>query len=132
MEELLMAALLADAGVAAIVGGRISWATRPADWPLPGIVLHKISGPQDYTMQGRVPTVGWLIQMDCWANSFLDSTKLARALKTCLDTLATPPLQAFLENDHGDPLTAGDGPQGSAPTNLFRTTLDVRVWCSAA
>ena len=44
MEEALVAYLLANAGLTAIVGNRINWTTRPQGAAVPAVVLTKVSG----------------------------------------------------------------------------------------
>lgn len=127
MEEDLYAFLAANAGVAAIVGDRITWGRRPQGSALPAIVLHNISSPQEYGMRGRVTRVGHLVQVDCWAADF-DTAKLAsRAVTAAMDLLTASPLQAFIESARDDNEDAA-GPDASGAETFFRTSLDVRVW----
>ena len=52
MKADLRTLLLADIGLAALCGDRIYWFERPQDDPTPGIVLHQISKPVNYTYSG--------------------------------------------------------------------------------
>jgi len=54
MEEALIAKLLADAGVSALVGTRIYPGVRPQAGPLPAIVFNLISATPSYSdVEGR-------------------------------------------------------------------------------
>lgn len=118
----LNAHLRANAGLAAIVGTRVEWAKVPQGMAMPAVILHAISAPPLYDLDGRVGLVGELVQIDCWATTFLTARNLAAAVKSALDGLNTPPLQAFIENERSDLDTAEGRP------DLYRTSLDCRVW----
>jgi hypothetical protein len=132
MEEDLIAALLAAAGVKALVGQRVNWLTRPQGSGLPAIVLQKVSGPPIYTMAGRSDLAGHLVQVSCYGATYLAAKSVARAVTAVTDALNTahadPLPGAEIENER-DTFEPGDGPQGSAASvDFFRTDLDVRVW----
>lgn len=142
MEEALRAYLKADDGVKALTGGasaRVDWGARPQGSALPAISLHLISAPRTYHMRGRVRLVGTLVQMDCWADSFAAAKALARALagqggaRGALDRLnENPPAgidSAVIENERGPSF---DPPGSITSTNLYRASLDVRVWSTTA
>lgn len=136
MKEGLRAHLLNDAGVAAVVGNRVSWATRPRGKPLPSIILTQISGVPDYTMAMPSGLVASRVQVDCWALTNLDATAVARAVKTALSGLRTtvpaaaigqPGLQiqgAFLENQTDLPEDSASPPDEV----LHRISLDFIIW----
>lgn len=84
MEEDLRALILADAGVAGVVGGRVSWAERPQGGALPAIVLHLISQPVEYHTQGAVALRQSRVQADCWGATYGSAKAAARALAELL------------------------------------------------
>lgn len=128
MEEALRTFLLANAGLAALVGTRITWLTRPQGSALPAVTLQVVSAGRGYTMQGREGLVGRLVQMDCWATSYASMKATERALVAALDGLKTDPFQgAFIESD-GESHEAGDAADAQGSTDYFRARLDVRVW----
>jgi hypothetical protein len=132
MEEALRAALLASAGVAALIGDRIAWGLRPQGQPLPAISLTRVTGGYDYTLAGRVPTTRSLVQIDCWAGSYADAKGLGRAVLVALDTLNVAPFQgAFVEDERDDAEDTAAPQRASAgadrATEIHRTSLDVRV-----
>lgn len=128
MEEALRAFLLANAGVSALVGTRVDWAKRPQASALPAVILHQISAPRTYTMQGRDRLIGYLVQIDVWAASFKASKDTARAVATALDLTPSDPLRAFFIQDERSDVDPGE----AGSTDIYRTSLDVRVWTTTA
>ncbi|MBW8814035.1 MAG: DUF3168 domain-containing protein [Caulobacterales bacterium] len=127
MEDALLAALLADAGIAAIVGDRIAWGLLPQADELPALVLHRITGGFDYVQDGRVDTITPLVQVDCWAGSYGGAKTLARAVMAALPAISADPFQDCSVIDERDDGEAADGPAADRSESFFRTSLDVRV-----
>jgi len=125
--------LLANAGLTALVGTRIKWDTLPQNGALPAIALHMVSAPRDYTMAGRDGTTGYLVQMDVWSNTLALRESVAAALISALDDIRNDTFQgAFIEGQR-DTFEPGDaGPNSQGATDLFRASIDVRVWASEA
>jgi hypothetical protein len=131
MEEALVSHLLATAGLSALVGARINWGVRPQGQSLPALVLQVVSAPRDYTMTRRDPVTGYLVQIDVWAGAYATAKQVSRQVLVAMDDLTTPPFQgAFLDNER-DTFEAGDAPQGSAPTDFHRVSMDYRVWANS-
>lgn len=128
MEEDLRAALVADAALAALVGRRINWLTRPLGSSLPAVVLQVISAPETSSNDGPDDLLPYLVQIDCWGETYLSAKTVARAVRAVCVALKTAPLRAgFIENKR-DGFEPGDGPQADGAVNFFRVSLDVRVW----
>lgn len=127
MEEDLIAALLADAGLAALVGPRISWSLRPQAEALPALQLTVVSRDRDelLTEPGRLNS--YRIQADAWAGTYAGAKALARAALAAFDALAAPFQGAFLltERDLSD---LSPGPQGGVGRTLFRISQDIELW----
>jgi len=127
--------LRSAAGVYALVGGttnaaRIYWVKRPQNGAVPDILLHEVSGPDTYTMRGRVRLRGVLVQVDCWGrgdDGGLEAGAIRDAVVAALDALNDAPTEtliaAFIE-DRREELDAGE--DGDA--DLYRSSLDVRLW----
>jgi hypothetical protein len=131
MKSELVAYLLATAGLSALVSTRIDWLKRPQGESLPAITLQTASAPRDYTMQGRVGLVGYLIQMDVWGSTYKQTQDVLAALIPALDELDEAPFQgAFIENER-ESTEAQDGPDASTSTDFYRTSLDVRIFHQA-
>lgn len=131
MEKDLIAQLLANAALAALVGVRISWGQRPQGEPLPGVVMNLVSAPRTYSYDGPVGTRASWVQIDSWGGSFGEAKSVAGAVEAAIHTLAAPFLGGFILNERDDS-EANDGPEANGATTLFRTSLDVRVWRSDA
>jgi hypothetical protein len=135
MQEDFVQALLADAGLAALVGRRITWEKRKQGAPLPAIVLHVIAAPTKYTLKGRVQLRDWLVQADCIAGGFLAAVELARAAQAAIATppFFTEPLNGVFVVDERtglrDRRRAGSGDQLGRDRH---DQVDLRVWHRAA
>lgn len=128
MEEVLLAHLLEDFDVLALVADRIAWGLRPRGEALPAIVLTRVSGRREYVMGGAAGLTDSLVQVDCWAGTYDDAKFTARAVVTALHTLSTSPIsRAFVEAER-DNSELGDGPRRDGSEAFHRTSLDVRVW----
>ena len=127
MQEDLRAFLKADAVLSGLAAGGVEWTRRSGDG-LPAVVLHLISGPRTNTMQGRDTLVGYLVQIDCWGDDAMSAALTARAVVAALDDLPVGDLgPAFIENER-----ATIEPSQNGEADLYRHSLDVRVWAQDA
>lgn len=132
MEEALIAFLLADAGLAGLVGTRIDWLRRPQGAALPSITLQNASTAREYVMTGREGLVGYLVQIDVWGSTYKSMKQVHRAVIAALGDLNTAPFQgAFLETER-ETAEEQDGPDATASTTFYRASIDVRIWHAAA
>lgn len=129
MEEAFRTVLLANAGVSAIVEDRASWRRRNSGEPAPALVFHMISAPRGYTMSEQTTLREALIQVDCWGGTYLEAKTLARAVEAALPDLSGGEgfQRAFIETERDDD-EAPAGPDAAGRPDLFRTSLDIRVW----
>lgn len=81
----LRAFLLADAGIAAVVGTRVYPIKIPQGIKLASIVYTRISGPGDYFMEGPSGLVRHRLQLDSWAPTADAATALANLVKDRVD-----------------------------------------------
>jgi hypothetical protein len=98
IEKGLIPFLLADAGVAALVGTRVYPNKVPQDvttWPR--IILHRISTTRPKSNQGRVGQVSARLQLECWGLTYLSAKTLAMAVLNARgpDGIAGPRLDGF-------------------------------------
>lgn len=89
MKAAIRALLLANSGVAAIVGDRIAWGALPRGTAYPAIALHLISGPRHYAMSGPSGLVQSRVQVDCCTESPAAADALARVVRRALDGIRT-------------------------------------------
>lgn len=133
MEEALTALLLADAGIVAIVGQRITWASRPQSSALPAIVLHRIDGAPEYADEGEVGLFSARVQVDCWAADAAGvagqskARQLGRAIKDLVsgyeDDSSPVAFDAIFVEDEQDSFE-----QGVGGPSLWRVRIDLIVW----
>jgi hypothetical protein len=127
MEEAIIARLLADSGLAAIVGTRVFPGSRPQGSALPAVVMNRISGGPLYADDGEVGLEQARIQIDCWAESYGEAKLLARAVTACLsafDGTVGATTFEFIELENERDLREGGS---DAATYPFRTALDFVV-----
>jgi hypothetical protein len=125
MEEEFRAALLANAGLAALVSARIEWGLRAPQSP--SVRLQVISGVRFYTHGGRDGMTPYLVQADCFGARYGDAKKVARALEAAAEALGLPHFDScFVENERDDQ----DVDAANKP--IHRTSLDLRLWHHAS
>jgi hypothetical protein len=134
MEEALTNHLLAQAGLAALVGNRITWTRRPQGSALSAIVLHVISRTPAYTMDGPTNATPQRIQTDCWAKSYAEAKAVARQVTAALSGThpsigdgASPEtfvdfLGSFKEGERDS------FEQGAGGEALYRVGMDFIIW----
>lgn len=123
MEEALIAHLLADSGVAALAGTRVYPVLRPQGEPLPAITVTRITGGPGYTLEGSDELADSIAQVDCWAGTYADAKLLARAVKAAAAGVAGVQ-GVFIDAER-------DSVARPANENIFRTSIDLRVWHQA-
>lgn len=85
----IRARLLAAAPVAAIVGTRVDWMTRPQKSALPAITLQTVSDSRPEHLKGIDGARSTRVQVDCWAATYGAALTLARAVIAALQEPAT-------------------------------------------
>lgn len=126
MEEALRALLRADTAVAAIVGTRVDWNTRPQGDALPAITLHRITGSPGYHVAGSDGLYESVVQVDCWASSFPAAKTLARAVEAALSGHIGGVFRAVFIEALRDRVDDGQ------PALIHQSSLDIRAWHTAA
>jgi hypothetical protein len=129
MEQLLIAALLADVGIAALVAKRINWLARPPASALPAITLQVVSAQRDYGFKNENPLVRYRVQLSIWATSYLTTTQIRDAVLAFANGLTGTPFprpELLSELDLHD---AGDTPSpGAQPSPaIYAKHLDLEV-----
>lgn len=80
MEEQVIAQLLNDQAVSAIVGSRVFPGRRIQAGDLPAVVFQVISQMPGYDDQGEIGLTDSRIQIDCWAATYTEAKELSRAV----------------------------------------------------
>ena len=128
MQKDLTAALNAAPELAELVERRLFWKRRPQGSKLPAVVMHRIHGQPQYTLDGRSGLTPYIVQFDCRAKTYTEALALSEAVITALARLTSSPFQgAFLRGlrDDDEP---DDGPQASPVADDFLVSLDAQVW----
>jgi hypothetical protein len=127
MEEDLVAYLLATPAVINAVGVNVYWIRAPQKVSKPYVVMYRVAGARDTTMDGASGLVATRVQFDCWAEKTLTLFAVARAIETALSGLrfdqgSTEFRGCFLdaERDAYDDTTT--------PDKLFGKSLDFTIW----
>lgn len=129
MEEAFTNYLLGSTDLAALVGERITWATRPQASLLPAIVLHKISGAPEYADEGEVGLLSARIQIDCWGGTYAEAKAVAREVMARLSGDGAAFNQDNIEflscfnEDEQDSFERGTGGE-----DLYRVRQDFSIW----
>ena len=80
MQGALRARILADAGVSALAGTKVTWVTRPQSSTLPAVVLQTISDGRPQHLKGFNALRDTRVQIDCWAATYDASKQLSEAV----------------------------------------------------
>lgn len=95
MEADLIARLLADDGLSALAGNRITLLERPQDEGFPAITLFRVNPGRAYTFGGPSGSHGTLMQFDIWGLTPLAVAQAMMALLAALEEPATVGGTAF-------------------------------------
>ena len=127
MGEALIAKLLADSGVLALVATRVYPGVRPQAEPLPAIVYNMISANPSYSDDGEDGIEEARIQLDCWGVTYSSAKTVARAVKAALSAFGGTVsgvrfryITLGLEHDIQEP-------GANSASYPFRTSLDFIV-----
>jgi hypothetical protein len=133
MEEDFIAALLAVAGVKALVGrASTGWSGRRVRGCRRSC-CRRSPAPPLYTMAGRSDLAGHLVQVSCYGATYLAAKSVARAV-TAADRHAQHrprrPAAGRRDRERARHLRTRRRPprRRPPPSTSFRTDLDVRVW----
>jgi hypothetical protein len=123
MEEDLRAALLANPGVAAILGARASWDALPQGTTWPAACLYVVSTVPGYTMKGQDRLVAYRVQIDVTAETVAGSKNAARAVIGALSGLRSGAIEGCFWSSRRDVSTA----DATEADRLYTVQLDFIV-----
>jgi hypothetical protein len=122
IESKVIALLLANTAIAAIVGTRVYPVDLPQGAALPAISVLRISGSQLYAGDGPVGLDNARIQVECWAGTYTTSKALPSLVRVAADACTTLLLmEQVSERDMRD--EKADGAEYP-----FHIGLDFDVW----
>ncbi|MEW7009491.1 tail completion protein gp17 [Lentilitoribacter sp. EG35] len=129
MEEALIALLLADSGLAALVGSRVFIGQRPQNKSdLPAVLLSKVSAPRDYHMAGPSNLIQSRFQCDCYGDDYRSAKLTARALMSVVNGYKGTQSGVVVQLISIDGERDGNETESAADRHLFRTSIDLLIW----
>jgi hypothetical protein len=118
--------LLADAGLAAVVGVKVDWNLRLDGDRGAALVLILVDNPAGYTLAGRDGLEQAFITFECWGDTVAEAEAVANAVKVLADGRPRTGFRAFfLEGER-------DGSEYASPIKHHCISLDLRVWRQTA
>ena len=117
IETAVVAALLADATVAGLVGEGIYPMAVPQGAPVPAIVYQRIFTGPLHTLVGDEGSDDVRLQLSCWAPSYAVAKALAAAARAALTAAASLSLRTTGAIDYRD-----------EETRHYGVILDVNLW----
>lgn len=86
LQETIVALLLGDASLTALVDNRVHWGRQPETQRVhPYVTLTLVSEPQGYTLDGPDGVAAALVQVDCWSETYGSALAVSRAVRARLD-----------------------------------------------
>ena len=127
IEEALVAYLLAQPGLTALIGNRLYPDLLEDDTSLPAVVYLNVSDTKDHTLAGQLDLESPVIQFTAYATTKAGAKAVAAQLKTALSdyhgTLSGVPVQYIkLLNELSSSSTTADG-----MVRVFTTDLEFEV-----
>lgn len=124
MKTALLGRLKADLALAARVGARIYWQSRPQGDPLPGITLQVISDPRPQHMKGFHDLRATRVQADVWGATEKDVAEIVELL---VAAVAPEKVQGDTRFDRSFVDGGRDLPERLGDQTINRTSLDLIV-----
>lgn len=123
--------LLADAALTGQVGDRIAWGFLPREGGLPAIALTTTAHSFDYTYKALSETRRPLVTITCWAGTPDEAEALKDlVIAACKDSAGE--IRGVFFQSERDGEAMGDGPRDDGSRDVYRTSLDARVWFKPA
>lgn len=118
--------LTADAGVAALAGGRVYSEVLPQGGDVPAVVFTEVAADEDLALDGPTGARSARVQIDAWARTRAEATALGHAVKLALSghvgaAAGFEVLLALFVTERWD---------FDAETSLYRTSQDFEIWTS--
>lgn len=127
METALISLILSSEDVVAHVGDAVRPGRRDQSDGPDAIVLHRISGPRDYTMDGASGLVQSRVQANCFGGTYRAADETAKALRRFLNgfsgTFEGVQFQRIdIDNERSTDDTESPG------RHLFMKQIDLLIW----
>lgn len=123
--------LLTNAPLADAVGERVAWGFLPRAGGLPAVALGTVGPGFLYTYKTLLRSRRPLVRITCWGAT----PDAADALKELVIAACAAPageIRGVIFEAERDGEAMGDGPRDDGSRDLYRTSLDARVWFNPA
>lgn len=131
IEQAIVAKLLADATLAALVGTRVYPGLAPQGAAAPYLVYQQADRQKVHTLGGVVSLNNYRMRFDAFGSSYANAKATAAALASALDGFsglvgsgAIKVQGAFLESEEDDL----DEPVHGGETGVYSVGADVSIW----
>lgn len=128
VEKGIVALLLADSNVAALVGTRVYPAITRQTQERPNVVYQRLTTNRISTQDGPTGSADCLLQLSCWADTYKAARTLAEKVRLALDgyagTSASVVIDGIFVQDEQDMPTP---PDSGDEVGVYGVRLDFRV-----
>ncbi len=123
MKRHLRSLLLSDSGIKALVERRVNYLRHKQGAPLPAILLHVITDPDEYNLSDVSDFAQGRVQIDCDGADYVAASELEDAVRALLSGYSDDRFQGVFLAGRRE----GDGPLNSAGEPGFRISLDFTI-----
>lgn len=124
LSKALYTKLSGTAGITALVSTRIYPVVLPENVTLPAISYSVVAQPQIHSLEG-VTALNSLVQIDCWADTFLASQNVAEAIANAINDFSGT--IGSEEKIHSS-IQTGKQELFEPDVNDYRVSLDYSIW----
>ena len=127
MKADLRSLMLVDIGLAALCDDRIYWFERGQGDPTPGIVLHQISKPINYTYKGESSRKFSRVQCNLYTETDMEIEALGAAFQNAVSGVKGTVGTTIFNGIFIDGWRDGVDPGTSDTEKVFRVSIDLRI-----
>ncbi len=127
IEEAITAHIKANAGLTALIAGRVYPTHMPQNPTLPAMVYNRISGERVQNMQGSSGLASPRFQFDCFARTYAEAKGVGEALRLAIEGFSGT-MGGVSGVDVNSCLLQSDQDGYEDDLQLFWVTADYIVW----
>lgn len=132
MEEQFVTLLESQTPIIDVVGNRIYPVKLPQASPMPAMTYHVISAPRSYNQDGQTDLTPFLMQLDCWGETYGDAQSVRNAIVTAISGLIDQQIGSpailfsaiFIQQERDGYASNLD----DSDSQLYRKSMDLQVW----
>lgn len=124
-DQAVVARLLGDEDVAALVGARVDWERLPQGSPMPAIVLTIVVDEMPQTFKGFQATRGTSTQIDCYAATKIGAAALRKAV---LAAVVSPVTVGGVRFQQAQDVSLRRTYEKRDATERYREIIDLTLW----